>query len=68
MSRGHPYNYGMERTDDDKVTAVIGMFTALGGAAVYIIDDSMMLRVPAIALVGIGLVVMVLALVARAHA
>jgi len=68
MSRGDPYNYGMERTDDDKVTAVIGMFTALGGAAVYVIDDSMMLRVPAIALVGIGLVVMVLALVARAHA
>ena len=59
----------MERTDDDtRITAVIGAFTVLGGGAVYVIDDSMLLQVPAIALVGVGVLLFVLAMVARHHA
>jgi len=56
------------RTEDTQVPAVIGVLTAIGGAAVYFLDDSMLMQVPAIALIGIGVLLFVLALVARSHA
>ena len=65
------YKIGMQdarTTEDTQVPAVIGVLTALGGAAIYVIDDSMLLQVPAIALVGVGVLLFVLAMVARHHA
>ena len=56
------------RTEETQVPAVIGVLTAIGGAAVYFLDDSILMQVPAIALIGIGVLLFVLALVARSHA
>jgi len=56
------------RTEETQVPAVIGVLTVIGGAAVYFLADGMLMQVPAIALIGIGVLLFVLALVARSHA